>query len=109
MRMRTTIAANPCLCETAVRTPISFPTRRSSDLDHTGRQPPARRLGPVTFQRVVDRLGRARVHPQRARRSEEHTSELQSPYDLVCRLLLEKQRTMALDSNPPTSNRPGSV
>src|SRR6266705_462369 len=24
------------------------------------------------------------------RRSEEHTSELQSPYDLVCRLLLEK-------------------
>src|SRR5437867_9526456 len=24
-------------------------------------------------------------------RSEEHTSELQSPYDLVCRLLLEKQ------------------
>src|SRR5207248_6211836 len=26
----------------------------------------------------------------RLRRSEEHTSELQSPYDLVCRLLLEK-------------------
>src|SRR5207248_10770025 len=25
-------------------------------------------------------------------RSEEHTSELQSPYDLVCRLLLEKKR-----------------
>src|SRR5437867_1129859 len=25
-----------------------------------------------------------------AQRSEEHTSELQSPYDLVCRLLLEK-------------------
>src|SRR5437867_9248797 len=26
-----------------------------------------------------------------AKRSEEHTSELQSPYDLVCRLLLEKK------------------
>src|SRR5437867_9901624 len=26
-----------------------------------------------------------------ADRSEEHTSELQSPYDLVCRLLLEKK------------------
>src|SRR5207248_6515991 len=26
-----------------------------------------------------------------AMRSEEHTSELQSPYDLVCRLLLEKK------------------
>src|SRR5438094_5531777 len=27
-----------------------------------------------------------------ANRSEEHTSELQSPYDLVCRLLLEKKK-----------------
>src|SRR5437867_12639878 len=27
-----------------------------------------------------------------ADRSEEHTSELQSPYDLVCRLLLEKKK-----------------
>src|SRR5207248_10164908 len=28
----------------------------------------------------------------REQRSEEHTSELQSPYDLVCRLLLEKKK-----------------
>src|SRR5207248_11617440 len=28
-------------------------------------------------------------------RSEEHTSELQSPYDLVCRLLLEKKKITA--------------
>src|SRR5207248_11034093 len=28
--------------------------------------------------------------PHPIHRSEEHTSELQSPYDLVCRLLLEK-------------------
>src|SRR5437867_7876494 len=27
------------------------------------------------------------------RRSEEHTSELQSPYDIVCRLLLEKNKS----------------
>src|SRR5207248_10390083 len=27
-------------------------------------------------------------------RSEEHTSELQSPYDLVCRLLLEKKKNL---------------
>src|SRR5437867_8317218 len=27
-----------------------------------------------------------------SKRSEEHTSELQSPYDLVCRLLLEKKK-----------------
>src|SRR5438094_2616633 len=30
--------------------------------------------------------------PCAPRRSEEHTSELQSPYDLVCRLLLEKKK-----------------
>src|SRR5207248_4820529 len=29
--------------------------------------------------------------PDHPGRSEEHTSELQSPYDLVCRLLLEKK------------------
>src|SRR5207248_6360175 len=32
------------------------------------------------------------VVPRLAVRSEEHTSELQSPYDLVCRLLLEKKK-----------------
>src|SRR2546426_8361197 len=31
-------------------------------------------------------------HPRSARRSEEHTSELQSPCNLVCRLLLEKKK-----------------
>src|SRR5256885_11470019 len=31
--------------------------------------------------------------PVRAGRSEEHTSELQSPCNLVCRLLLEKKKT----------------
>src|SRR5207248_10267250 len=40
-------------------------------------------LGVVVFIR-----GEAR------RRSEEHTSELQSPYDLVCRLLLEKKKSV---------------
>src|SRR5438094_3404811 len=30
--------------------------------------------------------------PMGPQRSEEHTSELQSPYDLVCRLLLEKKK-----------------
>src|SRR5256885_7557529 len=30
----------------------------------------------------------------RKRRSEEHTSELQSPCNLVCRLLLEKKKTV---------------
>src|SRR5471032_2479264 len=46
-------------------------------------------------QREV-RLARKRGSPRRARyrlvRSEEHTSELQSHHDLVCRLLLEKKK-----------------
>src|SRR3989454_3278603 len=39
--------------------------------------------------------GDARLHVEHARameRSEEHTSELQSPCNLVCRLLLEKKK-----------------
>src|SRR2546421_4402440 len=32
-------------------------------------------------------------HDEQRRRSEEHTSELQSRSDLVCRLLLEKKKT----------------
>src|SRR5699024_12161299 len=33
---------------------------------------------------------RIRIHKKKKFRSEEHTSELQSRFDLVCRLLLEK-------------------
>src|SRR5256885_10860299 len=36
--------------------------------------------------------GRAAVAPPTSPRSEEHTSELQSPCNLVCRLLLEKKK-----------------
>src|SRR6266496_6709711 len=40
-----------------------------------------------------DRSARARpLSARRGRRSEEHTSELQSRRDLVCRLLLEKKK-----------------
>src|SRR5256885_12220756 len=34
-------------------------------------------------------------------RSEEHTSELQSPCNLVCRLLLEKKKTKSSSKTPP--------
>src|SRR5207248_5293064 len=37
--------------------------------------------------------------PCHRRRSEEHTSELQSPYDLVCRLLLEKEKKNKKESH----------
>src|SRR5437867_10057445 len=38
-------------------------------------------------------------------RSEEHTSELQSPYDLVCRLLLEKKKKKKKNQNT-TKHKP---
>src|SRR6476661_3688598 len=40
--------------------------------------------------------GRLRRHCGRRSRSEEHTSELQSHLNLVCRLLLEKKKTNLL-------------
>src|SRR2546430_11605695 len=38
-------------------------------------------------------------------RSEEHTSELQSQSNLVCRLLLEKKKKKAQSSNAATTNK----
>src|SRR5256885_7170857 len=43
------------------------------------------------------RLSNRASGPAQKLRSEEHTSELQSPCNLVCRLLLEKKKT-----SPPT-------
>src|SRR5438552_18314636 len=40
-----------------------------------------------------------RTCPARDRRSEEHTSELQSPDHLVCRLLLEKKKKKKQSTN----------
>src|SRR2546426_2809877 len=53
------------------------------------RQQAGRRLQ-VEPGEVVERIGEGE-RPERAR-SEEHTSELQSPCNLVCRLLLEKKK-----------------
>src|SRR5205807_10089004 len=93
----------------------SFPTRRSSDLS-SAIETEIRRfreLDPIQIHRVYDgytpMLASQKVSPrerianrvacvgrlvpvkgQDVLRSEEHTSELQSPCNLVCRLLLEK-------------------
>src|SRR2546426_2979834 len=39
------------------------------------------------------------------KRSEEHTSELQSPCNLVCRLLLEKKKRKVLKDSPTFTRR----
>src|SRR6266705_4119693 len=62
------------------------------------RRPPRSTLFPYTTLFRSPAAGgparrRGRRTPARGGgRSEEHTSELQSPYDLVCRLLLEKKK-----------------
>src|SRR5688500_19819536 len=53
----------------------------------------------LEFPRAEDEVPRRYLVPERFSylrdpRSEEHTSELQSPCNLVCRLLLEKKKTV---------------
>src|SRR5690606_42084139 len=81
----------------------SFPTRRSSDLPHSPADGADRaglrllRFPPPGLAGEAD-LHVAEPHPGGDRhtvplgRSEEHTSELQSRENLVCRLLLEKKK-----------------
>src|SRR5699024_12056736 len=92
----------------------SFPTRRSSDLLLSQTQWKMHKTQPPTEQwqksiackpRVsVEQSHGTQAHTVAAKRtkssmpnderSEEHTSELQSRFDLVCRLLLEKKKTI---------------
>src|SRR5439155_27138175 len=89
----------------------SFPTRRSSDL------PPGTTTRGACVPAALPENGssamlRARLMatpsqrwclaqtPVIRRRSEEHTSELQSRGHLVCRLLLEKKKPRAIGARP---------
>src|SRR5207244_6513813 len=84
---------------------LSFPTRRSSDLlfgliqgEANAIAPGKRMLSAMTPSIVLDPAGRLALvlgspgGSSTMERSEEHTSELQSPDHLVCRLLLEKKK-----------------
>src|SRR5207249_11302457 len=95
-------------CSRLLRDLHSFPTRRSSDLFLRFSASSRRKISgwllfnncPVTTSRL-----RAGCHSRRtsSSRSEEHTSELQSRFDLVCRLLLEKKKknpTMSTSHSP---------
>src|SRR5258705_1678293 len=70
------------------------PGDRSSAVEHSAAHIEKRRVQySVHAQHAVrqNRIGRRRER-KRGRRSEEHTSELQSLRHLVCRLLLEKKK-----------------
>src|SRR5699024_12391262 len=84
----------------------SFPTRRSSDLSGTfesksrhvsKRGSPHLRRTLFIISSVILQLSHEDnpvfcFMDKKRSRSEEHTSELQSRFDLVCRLLLEKKK-----------------
>src|SRR5260221_7097539 len=53
--------------------------------------------GRIQQQLQIFHRARHRPHNANQRRSEEHTSELQSHSDLVCRLLLEKKKNNITD------------
>src|SRR5437867_6296150 len=71
----------------------AVPTARCAACDSIRRRTdPIDVFGAVTDATLRQRATVAAPSPTGSR-SEEHTSELQSPYDLVCRLLLEKKKT----------------
>src|SRR5207249_5187581 len=70
--------------------------RRSREVGHRADRPRRRRLDHRLRPRA---FFRAEIR----RRSEEHTSELQSRFDLVCRLLLEKKKHKTKYNNQQTN------
>src|SRR5690554_7761783 len=72
-----------------------FPTRRSSDLFGAG----ARLRATSAALQKTGPGGLGSFYAGVIRRSEEHTSELQSRPHLVCRLLLEKKKKNPQDTS----------
>src|SRR5205807_6175010 len=81
------------------------------------RRPPRSTLFPYTtlFRSSLEFRGKSRTRSRvwknvqmgrRSPRSEEHTSELQSPCNLVCRLLLEKKKRITPHTRTPKHTQP---
>src|SRR4051812_49960781 len=73
----------------------------------------SRKLERATYDSVAFRFIAANQHPDhdtiaamKRKRSEEHTSELQSHVNLVCRLLLEKKKTTTTHGEPVSREIP---
>src|SRR5256885_13098493 len=80
-------------CVAGPRPDLRFPAGRGGREDPTLARGSRRRSGRGLHPRRVRRARPIRIQHLR---SEEHTSELQSPCNLVCRLLLEKQKNYGL-------------
>src|SRR5256885_9997857 len=72
--------------------PATIPKLREN-LSNSGVVQPARSREENSLSQSDMLISRNLVEEEKRRRSEEHTSELQSPCNLVCRLLLEKKKS----------------
>src|SRR5438477_166135 len=94
-----------CLRSGSLRALHSFPTRRSSDLRLADRLPACDRVDSrsqwLSIRRKESALDSFRRIESHCERSEEHTSELQSHVNLVCRLLLEKKKSQVYSIKLP--------
>src|SRR5437762_8682750 len=74
------------------------------DLDTLRRRHPVSLKG-MTLRALIETARHLELacRPLRIERSEEHTSELQSPMYLVCRLLLEKKKKKKADNKQETT------
>src|SRR2546427_1819391 len=78
---------------TLFRSPPPPPPDLANDADLEPQVTIIRRENDVLEEvRIQGELRFVKVTPRNGRRSEEHTSELQSQSNLVCRLLLEKKK-----------------
>src|SRR5437773_9056110 len=71
-------------------------------------RPDERDLTPAAAGHTSSREYETRAGRLLPTRSEEHTSELQSHHELVCRLLLEKKKTERPLEAPPAQVAPGT-
>src|SRR5699024_11743445 len=73
------------------------PGFQTVDLAHAGRHAAVGQQREQAFQDRSLSHGGSAGEKEHLTRSEEHTSELQSRFDLVCRLLLEKKKNKMTD------------
>src|SRR5260370_28717481 len=73
---------------------------------HLAAQPPDDQRVELHLEQRARLVGLARGPPEAYEaRSEEHTSELQSHLNLVCRLLLEKKKAIRTSNQEPDSSQ----
>src|SRR5207249_5868125 len=86
---------------------LIVPAFTLADVTRRRQAPPSQAKMKAAFERAhkarfgfVDRTKELVIEAVSVERSEEHTSELQSRFDLVCRLLLEKKKNILISVQP---------